>query len=532
MMPGAPNPSMSLKLRLGFGAAVLGAGTLLTAAILYFGLNAVADRLDTAIAAEKRMSRYAVLSTQTATFLVVATEAVQRGQPPDVRADRLAPVTGQMRDTFRRLREDVEQAVLAARQLGIDEQSRYGTQSLGLARMEALLESTVRGLTADTEDRDRLRANLDGFATSFDPLLSQAVNTEVMFRNQILAGIDALRVRLTLAALVIAAVTLALVAGFYFGLIRPQFGRLDQLRAAAHQIGREDFAVALPMSRMDEIGQLSAETNRAAAALSARRDQVREEWDRLNDTIAQRTEELRTANATLAEVDANRRRLFADISHELRTPLTVILMEAQIGKQGSADPQAAFATIESRAARLNRRIDDLLRLARSDDGQLALDMRAVSLRALARAVQEEVQAEIDNAGMELEVEEVADIPVTCDPNWVRQVVVGLVRNAIRHARGGGAVRLGAVEDAGRAGLRVVDNGPGIDARTQGRVFDRFAQGASPAASQGFGVGLALAKWVIEAQEGQIDLQSPVPRAEAIGRDAGTKILVRLPRAAD
>ena len=527
-----PIRALSLKLRLGLGAAVLGAGTILTAAILYFGLNEVASRLDAALAAEKRMSRYAMLSTQTATFLVVATEAVQRGQPAAIRADRLAPVTAQIRGTFEQLRADVENAVFDARDLGLDEQSRYGTQSLGLARMEALLDSTVRALMADTDDRSRLRGHVDGFATRFDPLLSQAVNTEVLFRNGILSGIDRLRVRLTIAALGIAGASLLLVAGFHFGLIRPQFRRLDQLRAAAHQIGREDFSVKLPVTRMDEIGQLLAETNRMAAALATRRDEIQAEWDRLNETIAQRTEELRAANATLAEVDANRRRLFADISHELRTPLTVILMEAQIGKRGSPDPSEAFATIESRAARLNRRIDDLLRLARSDDGQLALETRAVSLRSLAREVQEEVQAEVDNAGMELHVAPLPDLAIRCDPNWVRQILVGLVRNAIRHARDGGRVRLGPEHEGDRAGLNVCDNGPGIDPYSQARIFDRFVQGATAGASQGFGVGLALAKWVIEAQDGQITLQSPLPREEALGDRPGTKIGVRLPLASD
>ncbi len=527
-----PKSSLSLKLRLGLGAAVLGAGTVLTTAILYFGLNEVAERLETALASEKRMARYAILSTQTATFLVVATEAVQRDQPAEIRADRLAPVTGQMRATFERLRDDVEEAVHAAQEFGIDEQSRYGTQSLGLARMEALLELTLRGLRAETDDRDRLRAQIDGFASSFDPLLSQAVNTEVLFRNSILNGIEQLRIRLTLAALAIAAATLLLVAVFYFGLIRPQFRRLDQLRAAAGQIGREDFAVALPVTRLDEIGQLSVETNRMASALSVRWDAVQAEWDGLNETIEQRTDELRAANATLAEVDRNRRRLFADISHELRTPLTVILMEAQIGKQGSPDAQAAFATIETRAARLNRRIDDLLRLARSDDGQMALDIRDVALRDLADEVRAEVQAEVDTAGMDLTTEAIPDHVVRCDPNWVRQVVVGLIRNAIRHARAGGRIRLGAEEDTDRAGLSVSDNGPGIDPEMQAHVFDRFVQGASVGASQGFGVGLALAKWVIEDQDGAITLTSPVPRDAALGVSPGTKIAVRLPRSED
>ncbi|WP_299672024.1 HAMP domain-containing sensor histidine kinase [uncultured Roseobacter sp.] len=524
--------ALSLKLRLTFGAALLGAGTILTALILYFGLNEVAERLDEALASETRIARYASLSTQASTFLVVATEAVQTGQPTEIRIGRITPVMDQMRRTFVQLHADVEDAVQTAEALGIDAQSRYGTQSLGIARMQAALDSTETGLSTDDSDVAGLRAYLDAFASQFDQLLSQAVNTEVLFRNNILAGIDALRDRLTLIALLIAAATALAVAAFSFGLIRPQFARLDRLRAAAHQIGTGDFSVDLPVTRPDEIGQLSSETNRMAAALLARQQEVQAEWARLNETIAERTEALRTANAQLAEIDDRRRRFFADISHELRTPLTVILMEAQLGKSGSPEPEAAFATIEARAARLNRRIDDLLRLARSDTGELALDPSVTPLPTLMEEVRTESQAEVDSAGLELQIGPMPDITLICDPNWVRQVLVSLIRNAIRHARAGKALSLEATANRAAVQLDIIDNGPGVKGDEQAQVFDRFTQGASATAGEGFGVGLALAKWVIEAQGGRITLTSPVPHKEALGTAPGTKISVRLPRQTD
>ena len=119
-------PALSLKARLGIGAALLGVGTVLTAVILWFGMNEVAERLDTALASETRVARYATLSTQTSTFLVVATEAIQTGIAADLRADRIAPVADQLSQTFDQLHSDVEQAVQQAQSLGLDEQSRYG----------------------------------------------------------------------------------------------------------------------------------------------------------------------------------------------------------------------------------------------------------------------------------------------------------------------------------------------------------------------------------------------------------------------
>ncbi len=130
MQSGVPlKPAISLKLRLAIGAALLGFATILIALMLYLGLGEVGRRLDTALASETRMSRYAGLSTQAATFLVVATEAVQRGLPLTTRTERITPVADQISRTFVQLHDDVAQAVAAAETLGLDEQSRYRTPS-------------------------------------------------------------------------------------------------------------------------------------------------------------------------------------------------------------------------------------------------------------------------------------------------------------------------------------------------------------------------------------------------------------------
>lgn len=485
----------SLKARLGIGAALLGGVALILASVLYLGMTRVADRLEAALASETRMARYSTLSREVSTFLVIATETVQTGQPAAARADRLMPVADALARTFVLLRADLERAVAEARALGLDAQSRQATQSLGLARMEALLNNTLSALRGPEDDRVRLRAHIDSFAGAFDPLLNQAVNAERVFRNEILTGIEDLRQRLSVTAIVAAVLTVGLVAGFYLGLIRPQFRRLDRLREAAQEIGQENFVISLPVVRNDEIGRLYAETGRMATALAARR------------------------------------RFFADISHELRTPLTVILMESQIGRQGGPGAEAAFATIEARAARLNRRIDDLLRVARSDSGQLVLDPVTTRLDQIAAQVVEEVQAEVETEGLTLDMAGMPAESVLCDPNWVRQVIVGLVRNAIRHAGEGGRLRLAPVIDEDSAGLSLTDNGSGIAPEDHAHVFERFGQ-AGRAPGQGFGIGLALAKWVVEAQAGQIELQSPVPRETALGAAPGTKISVRMPRAMD
>lgn len=512
---------------MGIGAGLLGLVALIGAAVTVIAMNRVADRLDAALAAEHRIDRYAVLSTQVASLIVVASEALQSELSPENRAGRLSNLSNGIENTFKQLRKDHALAVVDADRLGLNEQSRRATQSLGIARMEALFESTRNALQSDVTDRERLQGHIDSFAIGFDPLLNSAVTSELRARNEVLAGITVLRQRLIYMALGVSAATVVLLAVFYLGLVRPQFRRLNQLQQAARQIGQDDFDITLPEDRRDEIGQLFVETNRMAETLTARRTNVESEWARLNETIAARTEELRMANDALARTDENRRRFFADISHELRTPLTVILMEAQIGRKAMPAAEAAFETIESRALRLNRRIDDLLRIARSDSGQLGLTSAPFDLTSAARDAATSLDAEIKSAGMSLSGPDALSVMVTGDTNWVRQVIGGLIQNAIRHARAGGEVKVSVQSKAGMGRVDVIDNGPGITAQDQQAIFQRFAQGHSAAASEGFGIGLAFAKWVVEEQQGEITLTSPLSDGKT-----GTKVTVGIPLAPD
>jgi len=517
----------SLRARFGAGAALIGIVALLSGALTVFGMARVSTQIDASLAAERRIARYAVLSTQVSTFLIVATEAIQAGLSPEMRAERLQPTVEDIRLTFATIRSDVEQAVEEARALGFDEQSRRASRSIGIARMEALFATTQAGLVASAADAQRARGFLDGFSHGFDSLLNGAVAAEIRSRDAILERIDHLRHRLTLLAVSISGLAVVLLVALHFALVRPQMGRLDRVRQAAQRIGREDFSVALADESDDEIGRLFAETNRAAAALARRKDEVEREWARLNDTIADRTEALSAANARLARTDEDRRRFFADISHELRTPLTVILMESEIGPNAD-DPGQSFEVIRARAQRLNRRIDDLLRIARSESGRIDLQQEPLDLDAIAAEALDETRAELRTAGIQAEFRPGAlDAQVMGDRNWLRQVIAGLLLNTARHARDGGRLVLATGCEAGSGCVQVIDAGPGIAAEDRARVFERFDRGGS-AAPGGFGIGLALAKWVIEEQGGRIALDSPVPADQRLGEAPGTMLTACLP----
>jgi signal transduction histidine kinase len=288
----------------------------------------------------------------------------------------------------------------------------------------------------------------------------------------------------------------------------------------------------LPLGARDELAVLFARINQATARLARRRDAVARDRARLEAIVDERTAALREANARLERADTDRRRFFADVGHELRSPLTVILAEAELAAGATEDPalREALATIRTRALRLNRRVDDLLRIARSESGQLGLDRRPVDLAAVARLAADDLAPLVRKAGARVDFADTGEAFVIGDPDWLRQIAGGLIGNALKHGGPGVAVRLTTGVGSDGTFLEVTDDGPGLPEDDHARVLARFGQGrpedpATRRAGGGFGIGLTLARWVAEAHGGRLDLRSPV----ANGR--GLAVRVTLPDSA-
>lgn len=522
----------SLRAKLAVGAAVIGLIGALASGLTIHGMALMSAEVQVAVTAEKRIQRYTTMAGQVGSLLVILYEAAQSGVGADIRTARLEGLTENIRRSFAEIRADLDQDVGAAAVTDIDEQSRRATRSIGIARMEALFETTL-----DRFDRSdgaqpsaaRLQGQINSFSMGFDPLLNEAISLERRTREKAIARVDELRRRLSRIALAVGFLSIVLVLGFYLFLVRPQFSRLDKLRAASEEIGRQNFAVDVTDRRDDEIGQVFQATHRMAGALASRKADVEREWAGLNQTIADRTEALRDANDALAKTDEDRRRFFADVSHELRTPLTVILMEAELALKAGADQDGPYGVIHDRARRLNRRIDDLLRIARSESGVLTMDSYPFDLRDAADTAVADMASLLAQAGMSVSVAGANVLTVMGDANWTRQVITGLLENALRHAGDGKEIllNLDQTETTGRA--RVIDNGPGIPQDDLGTITQRFTQApGSQAKSEGFGIGLALAQWVVGQQEGALTLESPVPEGLRLGNQNGTMVTVALP----
>lgn len=209
----------------------------------------------------------------------------------------------------------------------------------------------------------------------------------------------------------------------------------------------------------------------------------------------------------LEENDASRRRLLADVSHELRTPLTVMqgTLEGILDGVYPAD-EAHLVPVLEEARVLARLIDDLRTLSLSEVGVLRLHRELTDLARLIEEVVAGHRAAADDAGVGIDVATQVDLPLLeVDPSRIRQVVGNLVANALRFTPPGGRVSVDAGGEGTGAWVRVRDTGPGIDPESLEHVFDRFYR--SPG-SPGTGLGLPIARNLVQAHGGAISIHSP------------------------
>lgn len=228
--------------------------------------------------------------------------------------------------------------------------------------------------------------------------------------------------------------------------------------------------------------------------------------------------------AARLEVDETRRRtLLADVTHELRTPLTVIQgsVEAILDGVHPADEPHLTAILEETRI-LDRLIEDLRTLALSESGALSLHRESTDLAILATDAATSFAATASAAGVALTTSVDDDLPLLeADPVRIREVVGNLVANALRHTPAGGRVTIAAQRSsapvAGSIEIAVHDTGSGIDPQLLPHVFDRFARGAG---STGSGLGLSIARGLVELHGGTIQAASPP--------GGGTTVVIRLP----
>ena len=237
--------------------------------------------------------------------------------------------------------------------------------------------------------------------------------------------------------------------------------------------------------------------------------------------------EIKRMEQALRQADRRKDEFLATLAHELRNPLAPIRNCLQILKMPRVDAATAQQTrgvMERQVHHLIRLVDDLLDVSRVMRGKIALRKERVELATIVARAIEIAQPLIEARGHQLTVS-LADesLPVHADPVRLAQVVGNLLTNAAKYTESSGSIGVTAWRENGKAVLRVEDNGIGIAADVMPHVFELFVQ-ADPAATRsqgGLGIGLTLAKTLVEMHEGTIE-------AGSNGLGEGSAFTVRLP----
>jgi heavy metal sensor kinase len=270
---------------------------------------------------------------------------------------------------------------------------------------------------------------------------------------------------------------------------------VDRLTRAAERIGRGNLSERVEEPRsQDEIGRLAATFNQMINRLE--------------------------------QAFERERRFAADASHELRTPLAVLRGDIEVTLRRERTPEEYQRVLRSsleEIARLTKLTDDLLTLARSDTDDSVLEIEDVRLDLLAADAHSYLLPLAESGGVALSYEPPrSPVVVEGDQKRLKQLLVNLMDNAIKYTPSGGSARLALAQSDSAAVIEVSDTGRGIPDSALPHIFERFYRQTDPRDSRvtGFGLGLAISKWIADAHGGSIEVNSR--------EGQGSRFTVKLP----
>jgi histidine kinase len=297
----------------------------------------------------------------------------------------------------------------------------------------------------------------------------------------------------SLAVAVVAAILTALAVSLF--VTRRIVSPVRAMARASVRIAAGQYRERVPVPSNDELGELATRFNQMAE--------------------------------TLEQVEERRRDLIADVAHELRTPLASIAgyMEGLLDSVIRPEPET-FHRVHREALRLQRLVDDLQELSRAEAGQMPMQRRRIEIRDLVEAAVARLRPQFETKGVSLAAEIAPGLPlILVDPDGIGQVLTNLLGNALQYTPAGGTVTVRAGSEDGGVAIAVADTGIGIPAEHLPHVFDRFyrVDRSRARASGGSGIGLTIARHLVEAHGGSI-------RAESAGPGRGSTFTVTLPPA--
>ena len=376
--------------------------------------------------------------------------------------------------------------------------SLFGVPSSDLTAVAVLLgvAGGGSGLVALLLIRPSVLGRLGGVRAQ---LVGAGLIGSLLLLGMMLAGARAMFISGHDLSLLLTMLTFAAALSVGFGLLyaMPLSSRIGRVRAGTERIAGGQLGSEVRVEGHDEVAGLADDFNRMARAL---------------EKAAEREREMEQA----------RRDLVAAVSHDLRTPLTSTraLIEA-LADGITTDPQTERRYLSSASRELehlSRLVDDLFELARIDAGLLQLTLEEASLHDMISDTIASFQPQAEHKGVRLAGEISGDVdPVLANPPRLQRVLHNLVSNALRHTPPDGAVTLSATREGEEARVEVYDTGEGIAADDLPHVFERSFRGEQSRTrpekddAPSTGLGLAIARGLVEAHGGTMDVESDLGR---------------------
>jgi PAS domain S-box-containing protein len=244
----------------------------------------------------------------------------------------------------------------------------------------------------------------------------------------------------------------------------------------------------------------------------------------LNESLEKRVRE-RTRD--LEQALKARDEFLSIASHELKTPLTSLKLQIQMAlrklERGTATPERSAATFDRalrQAVALEELVEDLLDVSRIQTGHFVLDRKPVVVSALIEEAVARFSDQLAQSRSRIDLRLEPGVTARWDGRRMMQVLVNLVSNALKYAPGS-PIRISSAGVDGSASITVEDSGPGISEERQKSIFERFERAGAPASVGGLGLGLFIARRIVEAHHGSIQVESHV--------GGGTKFMIEIPR---
>jgi signal transduction histidine kinase len=269
----------------------------------------------------------------------------------------------------------------------------------------------------------------------------------------------------------------------------------------------------------DELGQVIKAFNELQEREEMYMSALKKAHGTLERKVDERTKDLALARDQAREAVEARDAFMAKLSHELRTPLNAIIGFSEMISRDvpslnkDARNRQYAQDINQSGNHLLQLIEDLLDLSCMEMGKHSLTEDTVPLKEIVDECVQMVRKNVDGRGHVLDICKLPAVQLHCDPTKMRQVLLNLLSNAIKFTRDGGLIEILSEEDEQGLWLHVTDSGPGIPDEEQTRIFEPFRQAATAASSGegGVGLGLSLARSIMEMHGGRIETYSKVGR---------------------